>query len=96
LWAIEGIGGIVSHEKMLRLGRECARIALQLMAKGGFDPWQAPEAWRQIVPKELPSDIQSLEYPREAKYQLSILKVQYKKAGTRGRDMSSASPVALF
>jgi hypothetical protein len=71
---------IVNHVQALKLERECARIALQLMDDAGYDPWQAPEAWRLLAPKELPVDIQSLDYTREGKYQLSILKLQYKKA----------------
>jgi hypothetical protein len=31
------------------------------MDDAGYDPWQAPEAWRLLAPKELPVDIHSLD-----------------------------------
>jgi hypothetical protein len=73
---------VVAHEIDLKLERECARMALQLIADAGFDPWQAPEAWRLLEPKDLPRDIQSIKYTREGEYQLSILKAQYSKGNS--------------
>ena len=58
--------------------RELARMALQLLADAEFDPWQAPEAWRLLAPKNTPRDISPLKYTREGKYQLGVLKVEYK------------------
>jgi hypothetical protein len=73
----ETFQGVVGYEKELRLQRGLERIALQLTADAGFDPWQPPEAWRRLRPKDLPRDIESLAYTPEGKYQLSILKLQY-------------------
>jgi hypothetical protein len=84
--------GIVGHELEVRLEREIARIALQLLSHAGYDPWQAPEAWRLLGPKEPPKDIRSLPYTREGKYQLGILKVQYRRGGSGVAVESSASP----
>ena len=78
----ETTGIIIDHEIDVRLQRELARIALQLVADAGFDPRQAPEAWRLLAPKELPQDIQSLNYTPEGKYHRSILKLQYKREGS--------------
>jgi hypothetical protein len=55
------------------------RIDLGLMAEAGYDPWQAPEAWRLLAPKKLPVDTSHLKYPNEAGYQLAILNLMYKK-----------------
>ena len=55
------------------------RVALSLVAVGGFDPWQAPEAWRLLSPKHLPSDTNSLKYSDLSGYQLGILNLQYRK-----------------
>jgi hypothetical protein len=68
----------VGHELEARLLRNLERMALQLVADAGFDPWQAPEAWRLLAPKDLPRDLQSLKYTNEGKYQFSILKLQYR------------------
>lgn len=80
-WYIAGeaVNGIAAHEIETGLQRELARVALQLVADAGFDPWQAPEAWRLLSPNDPPLDVQSLKYTREGKYQLSILKLQYKR-----------------
>lgn len=75
----ESVLGIVNYEQRLRVRRDCARIALQLMADAGYDPWQAPEAWRVLAPKDVPKDTTSLDYTAEGKYQLGILKAQYRK-----------------
>lgn len=73
---------VLYHEAVVKLQRECGRIALQLMEDAGYDPWQAPEAWRLLAPKDVPRDIESLKYTHEGDYQLSILKLQYKAAGS--------------
>jgi hypothetical protein len=53
------------------------RVALALMADAGYDPWQAPEAWRLLWPKSLPKDLGALKYPNRSGYQFSILSLQY-------------------
>ena len=78
--ALGAADAIMDYEQAFGLAREHARVALQLMDDAGYDPWQAPEAWRLLPPKELPADTQSLEYTPEGKYQLSILELQYKRA----------------
>ncbi len=50
----------LGHEIALKLERQRARMALQLLADAGYDPKQAPEAWRLLEPKELPKDTASL------------------------------------
>lgn len=83
--------GIVDYEKEAKLRREFARMALQLVADADFDPWQAPEAWRMLAPKDSPKDIQTLQYTPEGKYQLSILKLQYKRDNSGPSAMLPAS-----
>jgi hypothetical protein len=80
-WYIAGdvTAGLVGHELEVRLQRKIARNALQLIADAGYDPWQAPEAWRLLDSDAHPTSIQSMKYTREGKYQLSILKLQYKR-----------------
>jgi len=76
----ESVGGQVmmkKYEKALKEQRW--RVALQLMADAGYDPWQAPESWRLAAPGELPADTSTLKYPDRSGYQLSILNLMYKK-----------------
>lgn len=70
------VAGLV-HEKVEMAAEERGRIALALMADAGYDPWQAPEAWRLLGPKHLPSDLNSLKYPDLSGYQLGVLSLQY-------------------
>lgn len=58
---------------------ERERVALELMADAGYDPWQAPEAWRLAAPGKLPSDTSTLKYPDQSGYQFAILNRMYKK-----------------
>jgi len=56
---------------------ERLRIALALMNDAGYDPWQAPEAWKLLVPKKLPANLASLTYPDASRYQIGLLNLQY-------------------
>lgn len=80
----EAVLTMLGYELQARFHQECARMALQLMANAGYDPWQAPEAWRLLAPKETPQDVQSLDYTKEGRFQLGVLKVQYKGIGSGG------------
>jgi hypothetical protein len=53
------------------------RIALGLMADAGYDPHQAPEAWRLLATEHSTSDPQQLLYPIRSEYQLSVLATMY-------------------
>ena len=55
---------------------ERLRIALALMRDAGFDPWQAPEAWRLLDPKKPPTGLAFLAYPDTSCYQFEILNLQ--------------------
>ena len=72
---------------------ERLRIALALMRDAGYDPWQAPEAWRLLEPKKLPANLASLTYPDASCYQLGVLNLQYQspKAGSGAQTGSSAA-----
>ena len=60
------------------LYEERARIALALLADAGYNPRQAPEAWRRLAAKHLPKDTSTLPYGDFSGYQLSILNLQYR------------------
>jgi hypothetical protein len=93
-WYIAGevAQGVVGHEVEVRLQRKIARTALQLVADAGYDPWQAPDAWRLLDSKDTAANTQSTKYTREGKYQLSILKLQYKRDRSGPFVAPAASP----
>jgi hypothetical protein len=70
---------VIGHEIDMRLQEQRGRIALALMADAGYDPWQAPEAWRRVAPKSAPKDWETVKYPNRGGYQLGILNLQYSR-----------------
>jgi hypothetical protein len=75
-------GGLVGSKDETAMQEERLRIALALMRDAGYDPWQAPEAWRLVTPKKLPANLASLTYPDISCYQFGILNLQYLAAKT--------------
>ncbi len=61
---------------------EQPRMSLALMNDAGYDPWQAPEAWRLLAPSKLPANLASLPYPDRSCYQIDVLNMQYSSAKT--------------
>jgi hypothetical protein len=70
---------LIGHEIDVRLQEQRGRMALALMADAGYDPWQAPEAWRRATPKTAPKDWETVKYPNRGGYQLGILNLQYSR-----------------
>ena len=85
--------GIVEHKMLVKMEEQRGRLALTLMADAGYDPRQAPEAWRLLSKKNLPKDLDSLKYPSRSGYQLGILRLQY--SGEKAEASPSAAPVGL-
>jgi hypothetical protein len=75
-------GSILDSKKEAAMEEQRGRIALALLAEAGYDPWQAPEAWRFAAPKRLPPNPDALKYPRLSGYELGILHLQYRRAST--------------
>jgi len=74
------IGSSVAGAKeIVSMNEQRERVALSLLADAGYDPRQAPEAWRLLAPKQLPADLNSLKYPNSSGYQLGILNLQYNR-----------------
>ncbi len=69
-------GGFTGKEQEV-MEAERLRMGLALMHDAGFDPWQAPEAWRLALPRKLPADLTKLTYPDTSCFQLEILNAQY-------------------
>lgn len=75
------VAPLAFHSLIERWREEQLRIELSLMEDAGYDPWQAPEAWRLLAAKKLTADTNSLQYPSAAGYQLGVLSLQYRKSG---------------
>ncbi len=84
-------GAMVKHEILRKMEDQRGRVALGLMADAGYDPWQAPETWRLLEPKQPPKDLSRLKYPDRAGYQLEILGMQYKRSASAGKPAQTGS-----
>lgn len=73
------VSSVYTYEMEKALKEQRWRVALELMADAGYDPWQAPEAWRLAQPGKLPADTSTLKYPDRSGYQFGILNRMYKK-----------------
>lgn len=78
-------GTIVNHEMQRKLVEERGRMALGYLADAGYDPWQAPEAWRLLAPSRFPKDPSKLKYPSRSKNELTILNFEYKRPAGAAR-----------
>ncbi len=83
-------GGAYTYEAEKALKEQRWRVALELMADAGYDPWQAPEAWRLAAPGKLPADASTLKYPDRSGYQFAILNLMYKKPASTNAAASSS------
>ena len=59
--ATNGAVGIAVHEHNLELELERGRLALSMMADAGYDPWQAPEAWKLLTPQTPAEEFEFVE-----------------------------------
>jgi hypothetical protein len=73
----EAVSEALKREMASRVEQGRDRIALQLMADAGYDPWQSPEAWRLLAAKGHSPTNGALKYPRRSQYQLVFLRQQY-------------------
>jgi hypothetical protein len=73
---------IAARAQYVARQKQRGRIALALMNDAGYDLAQAPEAWRLLTPKNLPANPDSLKYPDESIYQMSVIYQQYRDEGS--------------
>jgi hypothetical protein len=67
---------IAGHEIYKHMQEQAGRIAVALLGDAGYDPRQAPEAWRRLATKKMSRDPGQLKYPSRAAYQISFLKLE--------------------
>ena len=78
--AASGVGGgLAGHEFGQRLADQRSRMALAMVVDAGYDPWQAPEAWRELEARHVLQKFDVTNHPNHSKYQLEILNAQYVK-----------------
>jgi predicted Zn-dependent protease len=79
-------GGMVALHKIKHTEEnERGRMALAFLSDAGFDPHQAPEAWRLLAPVRLPKDPAHLKYPERSLYLQNMLETQPNSGPSAGK-----------
>jgi hypothetical protein len=86
------MGALPDRQISRRMEQQVGRIALSLTADAGYDPWQAPKAYRLLAPKELPKDMANLKYTDLSEYLLGILNLAYRPASAAETKDAVGSP----
>lgn len=89
------LAGALPDKKVVdMLTEQRGRLLLAMMSDAGYDPWQAPEAFRRISVKEMPNDITLVKYPDFSGYLLGVLTLQYGKTGDPATGPANAAAPA--
>lgn len=95
LLTLDPLDWIIQYQTALRMQEQRSRMALAMMADAGYDPWQAPEAWRRLAPRHELTDPTSLRYPSRSGYQLTILYLQYgRRTASQAAELSVPNDAA--
>ena len=89
--ALDMAGALPDKKIVDRLTEQRGRLLLAMMADAGYDPWQAPEAFRIVTVKEMPNNITFVKYPDFSGYLLGVLSLQYRQ----GSDTAPANPAPV-
>lgn len=73
------VGLVMLHKANRTAEHERGRMALAFTTDAGFDPRQAPEAWRLLAPSHRPKDPAKLKDSERSLYLQNILDGQYKE-----------------
>jgi hypothetical protein len=79
---LDMMGALPDHRIATRVGEQVGRIAISLVADAGYDPWQAPEAFRLMAATRSPNGATSVKQTHLSEYALSILNLEYGRATT--------------
>jgi hypothetical protein len=90
--ALDMAGALPDKKIVDMLTEQRGRLLLAMMADAGYDPWQAPEAFRMVTVKEMPNDITLVKYPDFSGYLLGVLSLQYRQGSDAA---AAASPAAV-
>lgn len=73
------MGALPDHKIAVRAEEQVGRIAISLMADAGYDPWQAPEAFRLLEAKRSDKGAMVVRWTDLSEYALSILNLEYRR-----------------
>jgi hypothetical protein len=79
---LDMMGALPDHRIAVRVEEQVGRIAISLVADAGYDPWQAPEAFRWLAARRSPNGSWSAKNTHLSEYALSVLNLEYRPAAT--------------
>lgn len=77
---LDMMGALPDHKIATRIEEQIGRNAISLVADAGFDPWQAPEAFRLLAAKRSSDGKMNEKWTNLSEYALGILNLQYRPA----------------
>jgi len=85
---LDMMGALPDHRIAARIEEQVGRIAVSLVADAGYDPWQAPEAFRLLAAKRSASGTTVEKWTNLSGYALSVLNLEYLPFGSENGDSS--------
>jgi len=76
--ALDMMGALPDHKIAVRAEQQVGRIAISLMADAGYDPWQAPEAFRLLAAKRSEKGAIVVKWTDRSGHALGILNLEYR------------------
>ena len=79
---LDMMGALPDHRIAVRVEEQVGRIAISLVADAGYDPSQAPEAFRWLAARRSPNGSWSAKNTHLSEYALSVLNLEYRPTAT--------------
>jgi len=79
---LDMLGALPDHRIATRIEEQVGRIAISLVADAGYDPWQAPEAFKLLGARRSTNGVWTVKHTHLSEYALSILNLEYRPAAT--------------
>jgi len=83
---LDMVGALPDHRISVRIEEQVGRIAISLVADAGYDPWQAPEAFRLLAERRQSDGAWIAKNTHLSEYALSILNLEYRTASRKAKD----------
>ncbi|HXS75185.1 MAG TPA: hypothetical protein VN753_03330 [Terracidiphilus sp.] len=88
---LDMMGALPDHRIATRIEEQVGRIAISLVADAGYDPWQAPEAFRLLAARRQSYGSWSAKNTHLSEYAMSTLNLEYRRPGAEENDAAEAS-----
>lgn len=81
-FTLDMMGALPDRKIEVRAQEQIGRISISLVADAGYDPWQAPEAFRLLAARRQSDGSWSAKNTHLSEYALGILNLEYRRTET--------------